>query len=457
MSAAYVSNGDDASNMFVWRVKDLGRIKNAAVWKSIQSDQFTMYGAKWYLSLYPNGDNHGNEGMIGLFLFCSDLNGFQNFECDYTFSINELNLSKSTSFNFTPEGSGFGFRAFHSNVDFLNLETIAIECTIVPKRIEKLLHDLREHISVQKEKLEVARISADLFSNKFIWKMDDLQKFKNAVFGDSFESDEFMMYGERWKLQIYPKGMSMEERFPSGIHCVGKSQKKDEHPRLFLNGLGPIRLKGPRLNVPFRKPRGIFDCTMNIPELSISQALGVWCAWYYASVSWPRLCSADHLSNLKTLTIECTIRKRIATHVEDLERTIESYERRLDADGFVLKTPVIPSVKPTSEPDPDFIASEVDQKDTDLYQKHDSIISEWNKDTARLKKLQSEENEYSGDDEKESLAGGPSINQYFEFQTLLKKQEKRINMLETNGYLVQLTERQNFLSVNASTSLSIYF
>ena len=143
-------------------------------------------------------------------------------------------------------------------------------------------------------------------------------------------------------------------------------------------------------------------------------------------------------------------------HMQDLERTVESYQRRLDEEGFLLKIPVAPSVKKTSELDPDFIASEVDQGDTDLYQKHDSIISEWNKDTARLKKLQSEDNEYSGDDEKESLAGGPSINQYFEFQNLLKRQEERINMLKTNGYLVDLMERQNFLAVNASISFSIY-
>ena len=400
-----VGPDDSSSNKFVWSVTELEKIKNAAVGGILSSDQFTMYGVKWRLDIYPKGDRAENEGMISLFLRCLDLNGFQNFVCDYTLSVNELKLSNTETTEFTKSAPLRGWTKFHSNVDLLNLETITIECTILPKRIEKLLQDLRG--------IAEARY-ADLLSkcsDKYIWKVDchDLDKFRFHQY-----SDEFVMFGAKFKLEIPPQQRWFAEekrKFNVDLYCID------------LQGLQTFE----------------YSFTMKIEDLNVTESgSGIFVETQGTQWGWDRLCTVNRRAefrDLKTMTVEFQIMpKRIGR----LQKMIENQQKRLvDAKEYIPIIAVSPSKKIRLKGDLTSGDLPIQKDDADLYKKHATIMSEWNQDTARLKELQSNKDTFPD----------TFTDDFFECRNIVKRQMERLNAVERDEYLGELMEQKCVISV----------
>merc|ERR1712241_1001387 len=91
--------------------------------------------------------------------------------------------------------------------------------------------------------------------------------------------------------------------------------------------------------------------------------------------------------------------------------------------------------------------------DTDLFNKHIGIISEWDRGTFALKAFQSigteevnGENDVDDEDEKEVIPGDHLLDQYLDSRVIIRRQQNRINRVTNEEHLLQLVNRKNLLS-----------
>ena len=279
-------------------------------------------------------------------------------------------------------------------------------------------------------------------STKYVWRVsvEEFDKFKNAAVGEKFVSGKFMMYGATWKLNCYPNGQKEEGRGQISLflRCCnfGKFAKECE-----------------------------VHYTINIVEMRESQI----CTHNYTrlqSRGWASFCSNDALQTLDALTIECTIehkgpsgsplllyRQKLA-QLPLLQQKVQDAESKLeDAADYMLHSIEPPSMVLDAQID-EVLTWHSSTKDTDLYNKHIAIISEWDRATFALKAFQSIGTEEVGgedddDDAKAEVPGGHLIDQYLESHGVIQKQLQRINRVTTNEHLLQLVNHQKLLSVKS--------
>ena len=140
----------------VWKRSTSG-FKSASVGTSHYSDSFWMYGVKWYLQLYPNGDKEMSKGYISLYINVSDLGVHKEIKVYNTLRIKEKNESKSGTDKWT-SCTGLGFTQFCSN-DYLP-GTITIELSLSPRCDDQwttLFRPMTNKINELKSQLESVR------------------------------------------------------------------------------------------------------------------------------------------------------------------------------------------------------------------------------------------------------------------------------------------------------------
>ena len=136
------------------------------------------------------------------------------------------------------------------------------------------------------------------------------------------------------------------------------------------------------------------------------------------------------------------------------EKLRESQEKLRDAAEFI-PNPIVPSsVELDSEIGGNF-KPQPNDVDTDLYEKHTVILSEWDQDTVALMALRSDGGGGSDDDEKGGLDSDKLIDQFFESKSIVKRQLERINKVTTNEHLLELMEHQQLIEHQQSV-LNIY-
>ena len=280
-------------------------------------------------------------------------------------------------------------------------------------------------------------------SNKYVWNVDELDKFKSAAVGDKFVSNKFVMYGATWRLNCYPNGQKEDGRgyISVFLRCCNFGRFSTEYEVQY---------------------------TVNIRELNESQT----CTHNYSrsqSRGWTNFCSNQTLSTLDTLTIECTIhqkgpldsplfvyRQKLA-QLPILQMKLRAAESRLEDAADYIVNPVEP---PSMILDHDIneqkangnAQSGTSHVDTDLYNKHIAIISAWDRETFALKAFQSmgteEMNvENDDDDEKVEIPSDHLMDKYLESRTIVKKQLNRISRVTNEEHLLELVNHQKSLSV----------
>jgi len=134
-----------------------------------------------------------------------------------------------------------------------------------------------------------------------------------------------------------------------------------------------------------------------------------------------------------------------------LRRKLLAAEKKLEgAADYILDAVEAPSMASDSHSFP-VEGARSSTEDTNLYNKHIAMLSEWDRDSFALKAMASVRREggEGGDDDddaKEPLPGSDLLDQFIRSHAVIQRQRRRINSVTTKEHLLQLVDHQRSLS-----------
>ena len=294
--------------------------------------------------------------------------------------------------------------------------------------------------------------------------------FKSASVGSYKYSNYFWMYGVKWRIGLNPNGDTWDHK---------------GHISLWLNvyDLGPHK----EIDAHF---------TFDIKEKYDSYKSGSNKFTHATGSGWNKFCSNNYLPG--TITIECTIKPKcddmtvlfrpMTNRMNELKSQLESMRKEknniisdLRKEMKTLKDDKIAGLEQKLRDASDYIPNAIEnaaeyipipieaidvstdhksdaertepcEEDAVLYDTHFNLILDWNSDTDSLRKFQTICSFGTDDDDSKQEGLNQSIfDQYFEAQSIIKKQKERIDLVTTDEHLLQLVNHQNKLSVEYSS------